>query len=232
LRENTRTARLLACVLLGLVSAPLSSAQTQSNDPFPKIEIFGGYSSIETSNHNFHFGPSSGGFNVSNTDFDEGGRGFEAAITRNLNRYFGIMGDFSAHFSYDQGPVALTPPCSQPPCSPVTQSASVNPRLFNFLAGPEVKGRNHTRFTPFAHALFGITHTTATFSTSGSALTLSRTDADTGFGMTYGGGLEVRIVRKVSFRVSLDYSKAYVGSSDLPSQRVNSVGFSVGVIIH
>lgn len=241
LRENTRRARLLACVLLVLALAPLSKAQTQSNGQYPKIEIFGGYSSIETNNHNFHFGPSTAEFTATNTDFDEGGRGFEVAITRNLNRYVGIMGDFSAHFSRDQGFVAVTSnghgsfqisPCPQPPCSPVTQSAVLNPRLFNFLAGPELKGRNHTRFTPFAHALFGMTHTTNTFSTSGSALNLSRTDADTGFGMTYGGGVEIRLVRKVSIRVSLDYSKAYVGSSALPSQRVNSVGFSIGVVIH
>ena len=142
------------------------------------------------------------------------------------------MGDFSAHFSHDQGPITLTPPCAQPSCPPVTQSAELNPRLFNFLAGPEIKGRNRTRLTPFAHALFGMAHTTATFRTAGPALTLSRTDADTGFAMTYGGGLEVRVLSRVSFRTSLDYSKAFVGASALPPQRVNSVGYSAGIVFH
>ncbi len=50
--------------------------------------------------------------------------------------------------------------------------------------------------------------------------------------MTYGGGFEVRIIRRVSFRTSLDYSKAFVGSNALPAQRVNSVGYSVGIIFH
>ena len=232
MRKNARMPRLAAYVLMIFVCVPLSKAQNPSNDQFPKTEIFGGYSSIETNNHNFHFGPSSGGFNVIDTDFDEGGWGFETGGTRNLNRYFGITGDFSAHFSHDQGPITLTPPCAQPPCPSVMQSAEINPRLFNFLAGPEFKWRNRTRLSPFAHALFGVAHTTATFKTSGPAGSLSRNDTDTGFAMTYGGGLEVRILRRVSFRVSLDYSKAFVGSSALPPQRVDSLGYSAGVLFH
>jgi len=219
----------VACILLLLVCVPVGVAQRPDRSRFPKLEVFAGYSTIETNDHTFHFGPN---FNASQTDFDEGGRGFEAAVTRNLNRYFGVVGDFSAHFSRDQGPITLTPPCNQPPCLPVTQNAKLNPRLFNFLAGPEVKWRNRTRLTPFAHALFGITHATATFSTTGPALTLSRTDADTGFAMTYGGGFEVRILSRVGFRTSFDYSKAFVGSNALPAQRVNSVGYSTGVIFH
>jgi opacity protein-like surface antigen len=224
--------RLLACLPLLFVCARLSQAQNLGNDQFPKIEIFGGYSTVETNNHTFHFGASSGGFNVINTDFDEAGWGFDAGVTRNLNRYFGIMGDFSAHFSHDQGPIALTPRCAQPPCPSVTQSAEINPRLFNFLGGPEFKWRNATRLTPFAHAIFGVAHTTATFQTSGPAGSLSRNDADTGFAMTYGGGLQVRILRRLSIRVSLDYSKALVGSSALSPQRVDSLGYSAGVVFH
>lgn len=221
--------RFVACVLLVFVCASLSKAQKPGNEQFPKTEVFGGYSSIETNDHIFHFGPN---FNATNTDFDEGGWGFEAAVTRNLNRYIGIVGDFSAHFSHDQGPIKVAPPCGVPPCPLVSQTAELNPRLFNFIGGPEIKGRNRTRLTPFAHALFGVVHTTGTFKTTGPALTLSRTDADTGFAMTYGGGLEVRILRRIGFRTSLDYSKAFVGSTALPPQRVNSVGFSGGIILH
>jgi hypothetical protein len=214
---------------IGVRLRPFIESAKPANNQFPKIEIFGGYSSIETNDHNFHFGPN---FNATNTDFDEGSRGIEAAVTRNLNRYFGIMGDFSAHLSHDRGPITLTPPRAQPPCPSVTQNAELNPRFFNFLAGPEIKGRNRTRLTPFARALFGLVHTTATFKTAGPALTISRTDADTGFAMTFGGGLEVRVLRRASFRTSLDYSKVFVGSSALPAQRMNSVGYSAGIVFH
>lgn len=220
----------LFTVLVVLCYTPTMPAQVPASEAaYPKFEVFGGYSTIETNDHIFHFGRN---FNVTNTDFDEGGKGFEAAVTRNLSRYLGIVGSFSAHFSHDQGPIFVTSRCGQPPCPRVAQNADLNPRLFNFLAGPELKGRNRTRLTPFAHGLFGIAHTTCTFSTSGSAGTLSRSDADTGFAMTYGGGFEVRILGRVSFRTSLDYSKAFVGSSALPPQRVNSVGYSVGIIFH
>lgn len=220
--------RLVACLTLIFLCLVFVEQAIAGDDQFPKIEVFAGYSAIETNDHTFRFDP---GFNASNTDFDEGGRGFETAVTRNLNKYFGVMGDFSAHFSHDAGPIPLTPPCALPPCSPVTQNAELNPRLFNFLVGPEIKWRNHTRLTPFTHALFGITHTTCTFKTAGPALTLSRTDADTGLAMTYGGGVQVRIVSRLSFRTSFDYSKAFVGSSALPSQRVNSLGYSVGIVL-
>src|SRR5208283_6213190 len=36
----------------------------------------------------------------------------------------------------------------------------------------------------------------------------------------------------ISMIASLDYSKAFVGSSALPSQRVNSLGFSAGIVFH
>jgi hypothetical protein len=61
-----------------------------AQDASPKFEVFAGYSAIETNNHSFHF--SHPKFNVTDTDFDEGGRGFEAAITRSLTRYFGVVG--------------------------------------------------------------------------------------------------------------------------------------------
>jgi hypothetical protein len=209
---------------------------------YPKFEYFAGYSAIETNNHNFHLASSlPGGFNATNTDFDEGGWGFEGSIVRNLNRYVGIMGDFSAHFSDDRGFLAVANPapgvftigpCNQPPCSPVTQSGDLNPKLFTFLAGPEIKWRNHTRFTPFAHALFGVVYTTATFETPGPAIAFSGTDRDAGFAMAFSGGLDVRITRSVSFRGMLTYGDGFVGSSALPRQRVYEEGWSGGILFH
>ncbi|MGA8223220.1 MAG: outer membrane beta-barrel protein [Candidatus Acidiferrales bacterium] len=210
--------------------APSACAQTPDNYQFPKFEIIGGYSSIETNNHTFSFGPN---FKESDTDFDESGWGFEAGVIRNFNRYFGILGDFSAHFSHDQGPATfMISPCNPLPSCSVTENTEINPRLFDFLGGPEFKWRNRTRLTPFAHALFGVAHTTATFKAAGPAIRLSRTDADTGFAMTYGGGLQIGITGRLGIRLSLDYGKAFVGSSALPPQRVNSLGWSAGIVFH
>lgn len=207
--------------------ASLTLAQDPSAARYPSIEISTGYSAIETNDHSFQFaniGP------VRNLDFDEGGFGFEAAVIRNLSRWVGIMGDFSAHFSSDKFPVTVAMPCSLPPCASASQPGSINPRLFNFLAGPEIKWRNRTRFTPFVHALAGVAHSTATFSTSGPLVNLSRTDAETGFAMSLGGGVDVRISRRFSFRGGVMYGQSLVGSSALPRQKVDYAGWSSGVL--
>jgi hypothetical protein len=104
--------------------------------------------------------------------------------------------------------------------------------LFQLLVGPELRWRNRTRVTPFVHALFGGARSTATFRTDGPSLKLLRTDADNGFAMTTAAGFDIGIFRHVSFRGLLTYGQAYVGSPALPRQKVNQVGWSVGLVFH
>ncbi len=215
-------------------AGPASAARHGTFDA-PKWGIFAGYSSVETNNHNFHFNPN---INLPAFDYDENGHGFEIGGVRNLNRYFGIVGLFDAHFSsnsFTLGVVplgsnqfTLVPNCSQPPCT--AQGFALDPSLFRFTAGPEVAFRNRTRVTPFADVLFGVAHSHATFSTAGPALNLSRIEAENGFAVNFAAGLEFRVARQISFRGSIDYGKAFVGSSALPPQLVDSVGFSAGVL--
>ena len=192
-------------------------------DP-PRWGIFGGYSSIETNNHNFHFGP---GINASALDYDENGYGLEIGTVRNLNRYFGIVGQFEANFSSNHYGNYI-PTCGHPLCP--AESLDINPSLFRFAAGPEVAFRNHTRLTPFADVLFGVAHSHATLRIVAPAGGFSSTEGENGFAMNFAAGLEVRVAGPFSFRGSLDYGKAFVGSSALPSQLVDSVGFSAGVL--
>jgi len=189
-------------------------AQDTDVGTYPKLEYFAGYSAIETNNHTFLF---SGFKPVSGLDYDEGGRGVEASLIGNVSRYFSVVGDFSAHLSYNDFSLQSTPKtCSQPPCSPVTQVGKINPELFDFLVGPEFKWRNHTRITPFANALFGLAHSSATFNTTGPIANVSSTDAETGFAMAFNSGLDLRITRRVGLRGFLTYSQAFVGSDVLP----------------
>ncbi len=199
-----------------------------ASDSSPKWGMFAGYSSIETNNHNFHFAPHITGFGL---DYDENGYGINIGGVRNLNQYFGIVGLFDAHFSSNHFVLDYVPGrCSQPPCAKVGQGTDIDPSLFRFTAGPEVAFRNRTRVTPFADVLFGLAHSHATFSTTGPVLTLSRLDAESGFAVNFAAGLEVRVAHGFSFRGSIDYGKAFVGSSALPSQLVDSIGFSSGLL--
>lgn len=212
------------------------AAQQRTSDSPPKWGIFAGYASIETNNHNFHFAP---GITASGLDYDEHGHGLEVGGVRNLNRYFGIVGLFDAHFSSNSfalgvvplgnSQFTLVPSCgAQPNCTP--QTFHLDPMLFRFTAGPEVSFRNRTRVTPFADVLFGVAHSHATFGTAGQVLTFSRIEGESGFAVNFAAGLEVRVAHRFSFRGSIDYGKAFVGSSDLPSQLVDSIGFSSGLL--
>jgi len=228
---------LIAVVMAGLVvgmraqaaadqapSHPAGSVGQGTSDPPPKWGIFAGYAAMETNNHNFHFGPNINAFAL---DYDENGHGFEIGEVRNLNRYFGIVGLFDAHFSSNQFD-NFVPKCGQPPCP--AENLDINPSLFRFTAGPEVAFRNHTRVTPFADVLFGAAHSRATFRLSEAAGRFSSTEGENGFAANFAAGLEVRVARQFSFRGSLDYGKAFVGSSALPSQLVDSVGFSTALL--
>jgi hypothetical protein len=190
----------------------------------PKWGIFAGYASIETNNHNFHFDPN---INILSLDYDENGYGFEAGAVRNLNRFFGIIGQFDAHFSSNHFG-DYVPRCNQPPCT--AETLDVNPSLFRFTTGPEVAFRNRTRVTPFADVLFGVAHSHATFSLVAPTGRFRSTEGENGLAINFAAGIEVRISHQFSFRGSLDYGKAFVGSSALPSQLVDSVGFSTGVL--
>jgi hypothetical protein len=85
---------------------------------------------------------------------------------------------------------------------------------------------------PFADVLLGLVHSHATFSTAGSAGSFSGTEAENGFAVNAAVGVEVRLVERLGFRGSIDYGKAFVGSSALPSQQVDSIGFSSGLLFH
>jgi hypothetical protein len=224
---------LMAAFVVGMPPAAVAQETSSSKeraaaqkdyDPPPKWGIFAGYASIETNNHNFHFGPNINAFAL---DYDEHGYGFEAGAVRNLNRYFGIVGLFDAHFSHNHDG-NFVPRCKQPPCTP--EIIDINPSLFRFTAGPEVAFRNRTRVTPFADVLFGIAHSHARLSLAQGAGRFTSTDSENGFATNFEVGIEVRVVHQLNFRGSIDYGKAFVGSSALPPQLVDSVGFSSGLL--
>src|SRR5262249_31678023 len=150
------------------------------------------------------------------------------SIIRNFNKHFGIKGDFSFHFNNesDRGPVTACTPV----CTTVTQDFELKTRVYNFLAGPEFKARNSTRFTPFAHVLGGVAYTSANFTTPGPTFNLHLDKSDTSFAMALGGGLDIRASKRVSFRAVVDYNPVFV--NDSTSGTRDFVRFSLGVLFH
>jgi len=201
----------------------LVSAQSPNSNEHPKFEFFAGYSALgETGSRAISFTPNAG----VTGDFE--GQGFQTSIIRNFNKHFGLKGDFSFHFNNesDRGPVTA---CS-PVCTTVTQDFELKTRVYNFLAGPEFKARNSTRFTPFVHALGGFAHTSATFTTPGPTHILFLRRNDSSFAMALGGGLDIRASQRVSFRASMDYNPVFVNDSTTGTR--DFFRLSLGILFH
>jgi outer membrane immunogenic protein len=115
----------------------------------------------------------------------------------NANHWFGLEGEIGG---YHAGNV---------------KSSGSDLTLISYMAGPHLSYRKHERLTPFAHVLVGGGH-------AGGAL-YSATPTSPGFGtndglnMAAGGGLDMKLSRRVSLRViQADYffTRFLNGSND------------------
>ena len=215
-------------LMLAICCTTWSRAQESDFKQFPKYEIFGGYIAAGQA----------GGYNdLSFRGVDTGipstfssTHGAEASFLYNLNRVLGVKGDFSVQ-PHSEG--FLTGVCTQAPCTPVIQNAAINPKLFNFLAGPEFKLRNHSRFTPYVHGLLGLAHATASFTTSGAAASFSLKTSETGFAAAMGGGADIRLSSRFSFRTGMDFNPAWVGRDDSGARTaIKNVRIWGGILFH
>ena len=216
--------RLVSSTALLLCSALVVSAQNTKPDEYPKVEVFVGYSALgEANSRGISLAPNS---SVPANYSAEAG--FETSVIRNFSKHFGIKGDFSAHFNNESASGPLT--FCNPGCTTATQTFQLKTRVYNFLAGPEFKARNSTRFTPFAHLLGGVAHTSATFTPPGPTFNLLLKKSDNSFAMALGGGLDIRASKRVSFRAMMDYNPVFV--HDSASDTRDFVRFSLGVLFH
>ena len=143
---------------ISLVVLAVSPAMSQET---PKAEVFGGYS---WAGGNFH--------------------GWNASVTGNITKRFGVVADFSGHYGNEvDGPLLI------------------HEDAHSFLFGPRFSFRGK-RLTPFVYALFGATR----FHESANIFSQHLSDSDTGFSSALGGGLDIRVNNRVAIRAfQLDY---------------------------
>ena len=221
LENRTLKFYLFGIVVLMFLAGP-TLAQTAKPDEFPKLEIFAGYSALGENQKPIIIN----GVIVPHGYATEAG--LETSLIRNFNRHIGLKADFSAHFNDEDGPGNVT--ICNPTCTTVSQAVEFRSRVYNFLAGPELKARNHTRFTPFVYALGGLGHTHARFDTPGPTFNLLLRKSTNDFAMALGGGLDLRATKRASIRASMDYNPIFVGDSS--GGRRDLVRISLGVLFH
>ena len=114
----------------------------------------------------------------------EATHGWNASAAFNLGRHFGLVADFGGHYSNLETP-----------------GERERIRTHSYLFGPRLSARTR-RATPFAHALFGVSHIATRAETPGQ--TFRFTDAT--FGVALGGGLDITLSRRLALRaVQADY---------------------------
>lgn len=213
-------------LMLAICGTTWSRAQESNFKQFPKYEIFGGYVAAGQADTDLNFpGVTTG---VPSTFSST--HGAEASFLYNFNRVLGLKGDFSVqpHSEGFHGSV-----CAPLPCTPVMLNVVINPKLFNFLAGPEFKLRNHSRFTPYVHGLVGLAHGNASFTVSGAFGSVSLKTSETGFAAAMGGGADIRLSHRFSFRTGMDFNPAWVGRDDSGARTaIKNVRLWGGILFH
>jgi hypothetical protein len=222
--------RPLFAVLFVVCCCPLTFAQSTDPGQYPKVEAFVGYSA-----NGYFANPSSiSAVNQSISSFfsDQAGgnKGFEASVSRNLNKYVGLKGDFSTYFNLSSGRGGTL--CLNSNCS-TGEDFNINSRAFYLMGGPEVKARNRTRLTPFAHSLFGLARSRSEFKTVNSSFNYADSHTRTGFAMALGGGFDIRTAGRFSIRSLIDYVPTILGDADpQESGRQKHVRLSLGILFH
>ena len=227
--------RTLFATIVMLACGIATLAQSSNQDHYNRIEVFAGFSANDYFNY-VEFPASLPSLNFSPfLTSTAGGKGFETSITGNFTRYFGITGDFSVYFDKVEAPLTIKVCQPADQCTSAQQDSRGTRTAFYFMAGPEVRGRNRTRFTPFARALFGGVASHASFSTSGPALTHSDSDTRAAFSMDFGGGLDVRISERFTIRGTADYTGVFlrdIGDTDSGAGSLhNHLRLAIGVAV-
>ncbi|HXG92155.1 MAG TPA: outer membrane beta-barrel protein [Blastocatellia bacterium] len=189
---------LIACLLF----LPLTAkAQEQ-----PRAEVFGGYSFFHTD----------GGGNL---------HGWNASVAGNLNKWFGVVADFSGHYGSES--FQAVPPEAVGPFPPLPRLAtSIDSNLHLFLAGPRLSYREHDRLIPFGHLLLGVARSHVDGKFEGSTFIVRFNDTSTAFSMALGGGLDVKLSGRVALRlIQADYLLTRFNDNTQHNARI-----SVGVV--
>ena len=114
-----------------------------------------------------------------------GSHGWDGSVAFNANRWLGLVADFGGQYT-----------------SLDTPDSSERIRTHTFLFGPRLSARRSKHVTPFAHALFGAAHNDSRAREAGLDLHFK----DNSFALALGGGLDVKLSRRVAVRAfQLDY---------------------------
>ncbi len=195
---------------LMFVALFLASTGTLSAQEAPKAEVYGGYS-------------------FANVDLI-GGRtnahGWNASVTANINRWFGLVTDFGGLYGASTTTI-FTFSCT-PPCTPPTFRETFEGKAHTFLFGPRFTLRRE-KVSPFVHVLLGGArlNSTTTLVVTPPGVTSRFSSSSFAFALALGGGLDYRFRDRWAWRVQTDYLQ-----SGFFTATQNNFRLSTGLVFH
>lgn len=203
-----------------MIVACASIAAAQSTD-YNKVELYGGFSHARVDTGIGDNDPDLGDI----INEREGFNGYNASVTGNVTRYFGLKFDTSGHFKKKTFPIGAG------------ATFDVDSNVFSFLGGVQLKDNStETSLKPFAHALVGVAHARNEVEFSNnvcvavfpSPCPVNFTDTDTGLAGAIGGGLDIRAGKRFDIRViQFDYAPTRLFESTQHNFRIGA-----GIVIH
>lgn len=190
----------------------------QKSDDYAKKEFFAGYSSA------IYVDDTAGVV----------ARGFNVSGVYNFTRHLGIKGDVSG--TYDKTRTfSFVPGFDNPSQSEVGYKAKSS--IYNYVGGIQYKNNStKARFKPFAHAMTGVGQfryeVRDQFCTTTSNCTnVPSSETDTGLALVFGGGLDVKVSRRVDIRlIQFDVNSIGFKRSISNRESYNTFRFSAGIV--
>jgi hypothetical protein len=196
--------------------AQLPGETPQPPPPYPRAELFGGYSYGMTESFNSGHIARPNGWNVS--------------LGLNVAKWMAFVFDGNGLYGISKIPRAVPAPfprCANGVgfCPPGTDPTfNVDTKLYNYLFGVQFPYRKSERFTPFGEVMFGHAGVRGE-SRSGNGTLFAETSG--GLGLIGGGGVDYNINPRFALRFKVDYLQTRL----FGKQKQDNGVFSVGIVI-
>jgi opacity protein-like surface antigen len=237
--------KMILLALLLMLSAPLALAQQPSQSPEPKkAEYFIGLS-YENADSRLKAGdvvsingiPVTGGLTAGGTLVTPNQNrtdslGWNSSMTFYFTDRFGLNGDVSGAWRRENQTYLGQPYRAQL-------------EIYNFLAGPQYRFVNNSRWTPYVRAMAGVAYSRNRFGSRSAtpSVGVEFDDSSVDFALGLGGGLDYRISDRVSYRILQgDYNPIFrrdrtITTSNGTTIQVDgrteqNLRFSTGIVLH
>lgn len=133
--------------------------------------------------------------------------GGSASVAYNANHWLGAVADFGGYHANN------------------ILGSGIDGTVSTYLFGPRFSYRKYERFTPFAQPLFGLAHA--------SGIGFGTSSTSNAFAASFGGGVDLKITRSISFRpAQVEYLLTRFSETTPSRETQNNLRVSTGFVIH